>query len=132
MPTLHPAVLIVEDDESMRQAMHRILALADFAPEAFASSEAALASPRSPEAACLVLDVQLPGLSGFELFDRLVAAGTRPTVIFVTAFDSPMARQSAADRNAAAFLTKPFPGTVLVSAVKEAIGNSQQGPLEQM
>ena len=127
MPTPQYAVVIVEDDESMRDAMHRMLTLADFAPEAFASPEAALASPRSSEAACLVLDIHLPGLSGFELFDRLVAAGARSTVIFITGFDEPAARKRAAERNAAAFLTKPFPGTALVSAVKEAIGSWQQG-----
>jgi FixJ family two-component response regulator len=122
MPTPHHTVVIVEDDESMRDAMHRMLTLAEFASEAFASPEAALASPRSSEAACLVLDIQLPGLSGFELFDRLVAAGARPTVIFVTGFDDPGARQRASERSAAAFLTKPFPGTDLVAAVRRAIG----------
>ena len=125
MPRPHRTVVIVEDDEDMRQAMHRMLTLADFDPEAFASPEAALASPRSAEAACLVLDVHLPGLSGFELFDRLVAAGTRPTVIFITGFDEPRSRKRAAERKAAAFLTKPFPGTELVAAVKGAIGSTQ-------
>jgi FixJ family two-component response regulator len=128
MPTPPRTVVIVEDDESLRQAMHRMLAVADFDPEAFASPEAALASPRSAEAACLVLDVQLPGLSGFELFDCLVAAGTRPTVIFITAFDGPIPRKRAAERNAAAFLTKPFRGTELVAAVRRAIANAQHGP----
>ena len=105
--------------------MHRMLTLADFDPEAFASSEAALASPRSSEATCLVLDVHLPGLSGFELFDRLVAAGTRPTVIFVTGVDEPRARKRAAERKAAAFLTKPFAGTELVAAVRRAIDSTR-------
>jgi FixJ family two-component response regulator len=99
-----------------------MLTLAEFASEAFASPDAALASPRLSEAACLVLDIQLPGLSGFELFDRVVAAGTRPTVIFVTGFDQPEARKRATERDAAAFLTKPFSGTELVAAVKRAIG----------
>ena len=127
MPTPHHAVVIVEDDESMRDAMLRMLTLAEFVSEAFASPEAALASPRSSEAACLVLDIQLPGLSGFELFDRLVAAGARPTVIFVTGFDEPGARRRAAERNAAAFLTKPFSGTALVAAVRGAIGTPHSG-----
>ena len=122
MPTPHHTVVIVEDDESMRDAMHRMLTLAGFASESFALPEAALASPRLPDATCLVLDIQLPGLSGFELFDRLVAAGTRPTVVFVTGFDQPEARKRAAERNAAAFLTKPFSGRELVAAVRGAIG----------
>jgi FixJ family two-component response regulator len=127
MPTPRHGVMIVEDDDSMRNAMHRMLTLAEFASEAFASPEAALASPRSSEAACLVLDIQLPGLSGFELFDRLVPAATRPAVIFVTGFDKPEARRRAAERNAAAFLTKPFFGTELVAAVKRASGTPPPG-----
>jgi FixJ family two-component response regulator len=127
MPTPHHTVVIVEDDESMREAMQRMLTLAGFATEAFASPEAALASPRLPEATCLVLDIHLPGLSGFELFDRLVAAATRPAVIFVTGFDEPEARRRAAERNAAAFLTKPFFGTELVAAVTGAIGTPPPG-----
>jgi len=61
-------------------------------------------------------------LAGFELFARRVAAGTRPTVTFVTGFDEPEARRRAAERNAAAFLHEPFSGTEFVAAVRGAIG----------
>jgi len=114
-------VVIVEDDDGMRQAMQRMLALAGFEAEGFASAEEALTSPAASKAACLVLDVQLPGLSGFELFDRLLARGPRPPVIFITGHDDPAARRRA-ERLRAAFLSKPFLGTDLVDAVNAATG----------
>ena len=82
-------VVIVEDDSSMRQALDRILRLGGWVPAIYSSAEALLAEhDRAPgsiaRAACLVLDVQLPGLSGFELHDRLSAVGPMPPVTTTT------------------------------------------------
>jgi FixJ family two-component response regulator len=68
-----------------------------------------------------VFDVNLPGLSGFELQRRLAQAGSRAPVIFITGQDSPAARQEARRHGAAAYLPKPFEGRALVGAVRQAV-----------
>jgi FixJ family two-component response regulator len=114
-------VIVVEDDASMSQALERILRLGGFAPRTFASAEALLAAGDAAGAACLVLDVHLPGLTGFELRERLARSGSCTPVIFITAHDEPGSRQRAERAGAAAFLTKPFSGHALVDAVARAV-----------
>jgi len=112
-------VVVVEDDVSMSQAMERILRLGGLAPVAFASGEEASASPVTREAACLVIDLQLPGMNGFALRERLAAAGALPPVIFISAFDEPEARAQAA-RLGTTFLPKPFSGRALLEAIRKS------------
>jgi FixJ family two-component response regulator len=112
---------VVEDDASMSQAMARILRLGGFAPRTFASAEQMLAAGDAGGAACLVLDVHLPGLTGFELCEKLARGGSQAPVIFITAHDEPGSRQRAERAGAAAFLTKPFSGHALVAAVERAL-----------
>ncbi len=115
-------VVVVEDDLAMRQALERVLGAAGFSTAAFASGEALLEASGASSAACLVLDVHLPGLSGFDLQRRLSEAGSRRPVIFITAHDEPASRVQAASLGAAAYLTKPFPGKELLRAVQAAVG----------
>src|SRR5262245_58939249 len=112
------SVIVVEDDAGMSAAMARMLRVAGYTPVTFASAEELLASNALADAFCMVIDVQLPGLSGFALHDRLVAAGRAPPVIFITAFDEPEPRARSADGGAVAFLTKPFSGHALVEVVR--------------
>ena len=89
-------VVIVEDDCGMRQALGRLLRLAGYAPLAYESAEAFMDDGGARRAAtCLILDVQLPGISGFELRERLARDGRAVPVIFVTAYDEPETRQHA-------------------------------------
>jgi FixJ family two-component response regulator len=111
------AVVVVEDDVSMRQAMERILRLAQLRAMAFGSAEELLESGLEENAMCLIIDVQLPGLSGFALRDRLASQRRLPPVIFISAFDEPDARDQAASVKAA-FLTKPFSGRTLLEAIR--------------
>lgn len=118
----------------MREALERVLGIAGFSTSAFASGEALLESAASVAsgAACLVLDVHLPGITGFELQRRLTASGSRRPVIFITAHDEPASRVHAASLGAAAYLTKPFPGKELLRAVQAAVGGSRSnGAREQ-
>lgn len=114
------AIVVVEDDASLREAIGRLLAMAGFQARSFASAEALLAT-RATDAACLVCDVRLPGLSGFALYETLRRRGTAPPVIFITGHDEPMARQRAERLGAVAYLTKPFPGAELVVAINNAL-----------
>lgn len=117
-------VVIVEDDCGMRQALGRLLRLAGYAPLAYESAEAFMDDGGAAAAAatCLILDVQLPGISGFELRERLARDGRAVPVIFVTAYDEPETRQHAA--GAVACLAKPFAGRDLIDAVMQAHGES--------
>lgn len=114
---------MVEDDASMGRAFERVLRAGGFAPVTFASAEAALEAGAASSADCLVLDVRLPGMSGFELYRRLAHSGPRPPVILVTAHDEPAVREEAQRLGASSFLPKPFPGRALLEAVAQALSS---------
>ena len=122
MPEDSGAIVIVEDDDGSRRAYERVLNAAGFRAQAFASAETLLDGDAAGHAACLVLDIRLPGLSGFELRRELVRTGTaQAPVIFITAHDEPAARAQAEAFGAAAYLPKPFAGRALVEAVARAL-----------
>lgn len=110
-------VVIVEDDASVCQAMARMLRVAGLDPIVFASGEALLATVPPPRALCFVIDVHLPGVNGFVLRERLAESAALPPVVFITAYDEPETRASAA-RAGAAFLAKPFTGRLLLDTIR--------------
>ena len=113
---------MVDDDPEMNQAVERLLKAAGFSVTTFASAEALLRANAHHTAACLILDIHLPGLSGFELHEQLLLSNpSLPPVIFVTAYDEESSRQNARAAGAAGFFTKPFPGLSLVSTINRAI-----------
>ena len=114
-------VILVDDDASMSSALARVLRLAGYVPAIFSSAEAVLGSEDARHADCLVFDVHLPGLSGFELYEKLRCEGPLPPVIFITAYDEPESRALADAASAAAYLAKPFSGNDLMSAIARAI-----------
>ena len=94
-----------------------MLKAAGFDAVMFFSAEALLAADIPADTACLVLDVHLPGISGFELYDRLVAANPPRPVIFMTAYDEPAARARSEKASAVAYLIKPFAGKGLIETL---------------
>jgi FixJ family two-component response regulator len=112
----------VDDDAGMNQAIERLLNATGYRALMFPSAEALLESGLSPDTACLVFDVHLPGLSGFELYQRLVQNGTDLPVIFITAYDDPDSHARADSARAIAYLTKPFSGQKMIAAITRAIG----------
>lgn len=115
---------MIEDDDSMRSALQRLLAAAGFIVASYPSAEDFLQQDTSSRADCLVCDQNLPAMSGLALLDALKAGGSQIALILITAFDKPGLRQLAADRGAAAYLTKPFQGTMLIAAITAAIALS--------
>ena len=87
-------------------------------------SMALLASDTLQGAGCLIVDVQLPVMNGFELHARLATMTVLPPVMFITAFDSPEARAQALAAGAVAFLTKPFSGRTLLETVRRVLAAS--------
>ena len=112
-------VVVVEDDMSMSVAIERLLRIGGCAARMYASAEALLGDPTGQRADCLVLDVQLPGIDGLALYDRLTLRGTPPPAIFITAFADRDCEARAASVGAA-FLEKPFSGRMLLDCVRRA------------
>lgn len=113
----HSEIVIVDDDPGMGQAIERLCGAVRMPARCFASAEDFLASDALDSASILVLDVNLPGLSGFELYDLLAGRGIHLPVIFITAQDHPLSREKSRKSGAAAYLTKPFRGSDLLEAL---------------
>ncbi|GEP60447.1 response regulator transcription factor [Reyranella soli] len=114
-------VAVVDDDEDVRRALGNLLASLDLAVADFPSAEDFLASPACRAAACLITDVQMPGMSGLELQRHLIDSGNRLPVIFVTAFPREHVRQQAEAGGAIGFFAKPFDGALLIECVERAL-----------
>ena len=120
MPEEMRRIVVVEDDQSMSQAIERILRAGGFVAHTFRSAEAALAASVASASDCLVLDISLPGMSGFDLYRRLASTGARLPAIFITAHDEPAIREEAERLGARSYLPKPFSGRTLLDAVTRA------------
>ena len=111
-------VAIVEDDESARRSLARLLRAAGMQPITYASAEEFLADTRQPRFACLVLDVQLLGMSGLDLQRQLAAEGVATPVLFITAHDDPRAREEAMAGGCVGFFRKTDAGSDLLDAIR--------------
>lgn len=109
---------IVDDDASMRVGLDRLLQARGFDTEIFPSAEAFLAVTCTAD--CLLLDIHLGGMGGFELRRRLTSAGASIPVIFMTAFDDDATREQARGLGCVAYLRKPFAGHLLMQAIADA------------
>jgi FixJ family two-component response regulator len=116
-----PVIAIVDDDKWMRKSLERLLKSAGFRVETFVSAEDYLAAGNHEETGCIILDIGLPGMSGFELERRLTADRNRRPVVFVSARHEPEVRDEAALAGAVAFLGKPFDDNALLDAICTAL-----------
>ena len=114
------SVAIIDADASACVAMSRLLRGVGFKPSTFTSAEAFLADERRAGFVALLLDIQLPGMSGLELQRRLLAEGDATPVIFVTAQDDSAARDAAVQNGCLEFFRKVDPGVVIVDALRRA------------
>ena len=121
-------VSIVDDDESLRRSLRNLLASAGFRVETFASAEAFLQSIHKEQTGCLVLDLRMPGMNGFDLLRHLSGTGSRIPAIILTAHGDDEARQQSLQAGAVAFLSKPFNGKALLDAVRTALDQGGRGP----
>ena len=121
MPRSDQTAFIIDDDESVRRALRRLVRSVGLKAESLASAEEFLCAPEKPSPGCLVLDVHLPGLSGLELQARLATAGRRIPIVFITAYMEENVRESALQAGAVAFLHKPFEEQALLDAIATAL-----------
>jgi FixJ family two-component response regulator len=119
-----PLISIVDDDDSLRGSLENLIRSAGFRAQGFSSAEAFLGSNKMQEATCLILDVRMPGMSGFDLQRQLAAVASHLPIIFISAHadDDPQAQGLAA--GAVAFLYKPFYEEELLNAINAALKNS--------
>jgi FixJ family two-component response regulator len=114
-------ISIVDDDDSVREALKSLLKSAGFQVEAFASAEEFLNSSQLLETACLILDVRMPGMSGVELQDRLATSHGGLPIVFISAHADSEARARALENGAVGFLEKPFSDEALLDAIDAAV-----------
>jgi FixJ family two-component response regulator len=101
-------ISIIDDDEAVREATKGLIRSLGYSAAAFASAEEFLHSDRVKDTSCLITDVQMPGMNGVELQERLIADGRRTKVIFMTGFSEEKVRARALKAGAIGFLKKPF------------------------
>jgi FixJ family two-component response regulator len=111
-------VAVVDDDENLCRSLGRLLRAAGIQPITYASAEAFRADTKHPKFDCLVLDIQLGGMSGIELAQRLVAEGWHTPVIYITAHDDPETRAEAEAVGCAAYFRKTDPGADVLEAIR--------------
>jgi FixJ family two-component response regulator len=121
MPESEAVIAIVDDDPSVRRGLRRLIRSAGWKAESFASAQEFLARPGAEEPSCLVLDLQLPGLSGLDLQKRMAEAGLETPIVFLTGHGNIPASVQAMKAGAIEFLTKPFDDQRLLDAIQEAI-----------
>ncbi len=114
-------VAVVDDNENLRRSFARLLRAAGMRPITYASAEAFLADTMRPSFDCLVLDVQLPGMSGLDLQDRLSAEGNETEILFITAHDDVGAREAAFAKGCTGYFRKSDSGKEVLDAIKGVI-----------
>jgi FixJ family two-component response regulator len=119
-----PFIAVVDDEESVRRALMRLLRASQMDVEAYASGEAFLASLANSRPDCVVLDLQMSGLTGRDVQRRLKAAQIHVPVIIITAHDEPSMRQQCIADGAAMYLRKPLRGATLIRSIQTAIENA--------
>ena len=123
MPSDKKQIYIIDDDESVRRALKSLLMTFDFDVKTFNSAKSFFDSAPNDDSGCIVLDIHMPGLDGWETQKRILASGSKRPVIFISA-----AKENVADRalkvGAVGFLQKPFDGQTLVDLINTASDNN--------
>ena len=121
MPQPEAVIAIVDDDASVREGLSSLIRSAGLQVEAFESAQEFLARPCADAPSCLVLDLQMPGLSGLDLQKRMAQVGLEIPIVFLTGHGNIPASVQAMKAGAVEFLTKPFDEQDLLQAIQEAI-----------
>jgi FixJ family two-component response regulator len=120
-PESEPVIAVVDDDPSVRRGLERLIRSVGWKAESFESAQAFLEHPPTEPPSCVVLDLQLPGLSGLDLQKRMAEAGLYTPIVFLTGHGSIPATVQAMKAGAIEFLTKPVDEQDLLKAIEEAI-----------
>jgi len=124
-------ISIIDDDASVREAAARLVRSLGHSAAVFCSAEEYLHSDRVRDSSYLITDLQMRGMSGIELQDRLIANGYRTPIIFITAHFEEKARAQALEAGAFGFLRKPFDDESLIECLDQALNHSDDRPTRQ-
>ena len=125
--TENPVISIVDDDESVREAIESLMKSVGYIAKVFSSAGEFLKSEYLNDTGCLILDLQMPGMSGLELQSRLAASRSRVPIIFISAHSDAEARARALEAGAIGFLQKPFSEDALLDAIKSSLAARKGG-----
>ena len=117
-------ISIIDDDPSVREATQSLIRSLGYDAQVFASAEEYLQSNRLNDSSCLITDLHMPGMSGTDLQDRLIADGYEIPIIFVTAYYEDRIRDRVMDAGAFGFLRKPFNDESLIACLDRALNAS--------
>ena len=123
LPPKSHVVAVVDDDESVRNALHGALSSIGLTARTFGSAEEFLNSGLAVQTACLISDIEMPGMNGLDLQARLARGDRRIPIIFITAYGGPEMREKALRGGAIEFLDKPFDDNFLLDAVRVIVGD---------
>jgi FixJ family two-component response regulator len=124
-----PLVVIVDDDNSFRNATSNLLKSAGFSTATFENAESFLGSTSRASAACLVADMRMPGMTGLELHQTLVLSGHGIPTVLITAHPEEVTQSRAREAGITCYLSKPFAPDELLECVREALAKSPRGPI---
>lgn len=116
-----PVVSIIDDDALVRDALKDLVRSLGYVPEAFASAEEYLESDYVWTSSCLIADIHMPGMSGVELQDQMIADGNSVPIIFMTAFADEATRMRVLEAGACDFLKKPFDDNSFTLCIENAL-----------
>ena len=114
-------IAIVDDDPSVRTAIHGVLRSAGFKAISFASGEDFLAADQVDHPVCVITDIKMPGMSGFDLQERLTRDGNEVPVIFISSHGTEKTRGRALEAGAIGFLDKPFDDDALLELIRRLV-----------
>ena len=119
-------IFIIDDDQSMQRAFLLLLEATGFDAKAFSSAEEFLTHSVISDADCIILDLRMPRMTGFELMEKLRSMGIHVPIFCVTAFDDAGSRERARELGAAAYLTKPVDDQALIDAINWTIKSKKK------
>jgi FixJ family two-component response regulator len=122
-----PVISIIDDDQSVRDAMESLVRSLGYAVATFSSAEEYLQSARLGDSSCLITDMRMPGMSGADLQDVLIADGYKTPIIFMTASRDERVRTRVLNAGASGFLRKPFDEQRLIDCLENALRGAEIG-----
>jgi FixJ family two-component response regulator len=123
--TADTVISVIDDDPSVREGLRDLLTALGFVAAVFDSAVDFIDSGRLPDTACLIADMQLPGMSGLELHQNLTVFGITLPTILITAFPDERDRARALAAGVCCYLTKPFSETDLVACIRTALARRE-------
>jgi len=126
MPERASTIFVIDDDESIRRAFERLLRSANLDARTFSCAEEFLSSLTKNEIGCIIMDLRMPGLTGFDLQKKIASQGIRMPVIVISASDDAQTRERARELGAVAFFRKPVDDQALLDAIWWALRGAEK------